>query len=215
MIDWSYVLHSQPNHTFDPDNLNKFFLERAKITTKTLELDKSKNLDILEIGCGIGHLSSLLSNDHNVVSVDNLRFHYNDKNYQSYLKNFNWPRTHFYIKLPYHKHKDFNTKMFENLKKFNKSFDYVIWQNSCLLDQPELTLNCLRSLFFNLLGILKPHGKLIIGFDCFDNSKIPFYNFLNQWQLQPQSQYVIIGSLCICLTKINTKINYIDGQHNS
>lgn len=204
MTDWSYVLHSEPDHPFDPDNLNKFFLERAEITTKKLELDKSKNLDILEIGCGIGHLSSLLSNDHNVVSVDNLSFHYNDKNYQSYLKNFNWPRTHFYIKLPYHKHKDFNTQMFENLKKFNKFFDYVIWQNSDWLDEKQLTQNCLQSLFDNLLKIIRHRGKLIIGFDCKDEktlNNISFYNFLSQWQLKPQSHYGIIGSLCICLTK--------------
>lgn len=204
MTDWSYVLHCDPDHSFDPDNLNEWFFERAEISAKSIDLDTSTGLDILEIGCGIGHFSKHLSDRHDVSSVDDFNFRKDDTNYQSYLKHLNWPRKHFYFQIPHHKHIDSNIENFEILKKFNKSFDYVIWQNSCLLDQPKLTQNCLESLFDNLLKIIRHRGKLIIGFDCRDEktpTKMPFYNFLSQWQLHPQSKYGIIGSLCICLTK--------------
>lgn len=202
--NWSRMLHSEQFSSYRPASLNQSFFSRADDTTKWLGLGKTKTnpKNILEIGCGLGHLSKFLSQYHKVYSVDDLNFHNWDRNYQRYLKSVNWPRKHFYFRLPNKKFSKQNFQMFKSIESFGTKFDYILWQNSDLLDQSKLTILCLRSLFESLTQYLEPkNGRFIIGFDCHieQNYKLfRFYDFLKQWQIESPSP---MGTLTLSIKK--------------
>lgn len=202
--NWSRWLHGDRFRAYKPNSLNKHFFARADETTRYLGIGKTKTYpkNILEIGCGLGHLSKFLSQYHKVYSVDDLNFHDYDKNYQKYLKDVNWPRKHFYFRFPNKKFSKQNFQMFKTIESFGTKFDYILWQNSDLLDQPKLTLLCLRSLFENLTQYLEPkHGRFIIGFDCHieqNYKRFRFYDFLKQWQIKSPSP---MGNLTLSIKK--------------
>ena len=200
-LDWSWLLHCSPQVKYQPYQLDKYFQNRAIKTAKSLGLDQIKSKEILEIGCGLGHLSKHLAKLHSVSSVDDDQFHIDDKNYQMYLKHVNWPRSHFYFKVPYMKFKKLNFESIKSLSTQGKKFDYILWQNSCLLDDKKVTLLCLRSLVENLMQHLKTQGKLIIGFDSrfLQHENLNnYYDFLKPLLI---GQFSPMGKITICLTK--------------
>jgi len=199
---WSYILHCVPDGPYQPELLDKFFNSRASRTANYLGLDRIKSKKILEIGCGLGHFSKHLARLHEVSSVDDKEFHLQDENYQKYLKHVNWPREHFRYKLPYVKFKKYNIQAIKNLSTHGKKFDYILWQNSCLLDNTNITTLCVRSLLDNLKQHLNPDGKIIIGFDsksAMGKNLSKYSDFLGSLLMDNGS--TPMGETTICVTK--------------
>ena len=138
-------------------------LEEANQSIKLLELDKSKPLDILELGAGIGHLSYLLEKyNHSVTCCDHVDYIKNKKEngsakskaYAETVELLNMSKQHFY-----YEPKD--SSAFDNFKKY----DYVLWQNNSMWQNAEFCTKQVTVHFFNnLINLLKPNGKLIIGY---------------------------------------------------
>lgn len=205
--DWSRLLHCVPDHKYDLESLNQFFYKRATMVSKWLGLDQSKGKDIAEIGCGLGHLSKTLSEYHNVSSFDDLDFMADTIIYQKYHKEFNWPRKNFYFKTPHLLNEEHNIKNFANINNDNKNFDYILWQNSSLLDEKTLTENCLKILLENLIKKLKENGKLLIGFDTKNDppcGQKPFFSFLKKYMVsEDEDNLLFFGRLVISVDQKN------------
>jgi len=202
--DWAFKLHCDPNHKFDLDGLNNEMFETAKTTSELLGLHGMENLNILEIGCGIGHLSKHLAERHNVISCDQLDYMISNKLYRRYLDEFGWPRKHFTFRTPYDQFVPENKQCFENLKQLDTEFDFIIWQNSDFFDTGDIvTEKCLEVLINNLLKLLRHGGRLVIGFHLSSTQDLQsnrFYQFLLPWLERDIKDYDIFGHMCVSLT---------------
>jgi SAM-dependent methyltransferase len=202
--DWSFKLHCDLNHDFDLDGLNRAMFGRAKLTSEVLGLHGMKNMNILEIGCGIGHLSKHLAERHNVTSCDQLDYMKHNKLYQRYLHEFGWPRKHFAFRTPYDQFASENKQNFKKLESLGIKFDFIIWQNSDFLEtKKSVTEKCLEVLISNLLQLMRHGGRLVLGFDLSRTTDIRstrFYSFLLPWLEKDTRDYDIIGKYIVSLT---------------
>lgn len=202
--DWSFKLHCDPIHDFDLDGLNKAMFGRAKATSEILGLHGMENMNILEIGCGIGHLSKHLAERHNVTSCDQLDYMYSNKLYRRYLDEFGWPRKDFTFHTPWDQFASENKQSLQNLKSLGIEFDFIIWQNSDLLESDNtVTERCLEEIISNLLKLMRHGGRLVLGFDLSEDKDVQsnrFYRFLLPWLETDNKDYDIFGGMCVSLT---------------
>lgn len=149
------------------NDLKQRILEADDIV-KLLKLRSENKKKILEIGCGIGILSKILSDyGHNVVSVDNPAYTSNDRYNDRYekLKNtFNWPRLDFYFEIPHHQKKQLNIDAFNKLESYGKNYDFILIQAFCLWQNASVTSMCTSYFIRSLQTLLNDNGKLIIGY---------------------------------------------------
>lgn len=146
-----------------PNDILNQRLQEAKQSIDLLGLDKSKPLDILELGAGIGHLSYLLGKyNHNITCCDHKDYIANKKAngsakgkaYAEAVELLNIHKQHFY-----YEPNDDNS--FGSLTKY----DYIIWQNNSMWQHAEYCTKQVTVHFFNsLINLLNPNGKLIIGY---------------------------------------------------
>ena len=147
-----------------PDSILDNRLKEAKESVELLGLNRSKPLNILELGAGIGHLSYLLEKyNHNVTCCDvegyaaHKKLKYKSaktKVYAEAVELLNIHKQHFY-------YEPNDNSSFDGLKKY----DYVIWQNNSMWQNTEYCTKQVTVHFFNgLVNLLKPNGKLIIGY---------------------------------------------------
>ncbi len=146
-----------------PNDILDQRLQAAKQSIELLGLDKSKPLDILELGAGIGHLSYLLEKyNHSVTCCDHKDYINNKKingsargkAYAQTVELLNMSKQHFY-------YEPNDNNAFENFKKY----DYVLWQNNSMWQNTEYCTKQVTVHFFNgLVNLLNPNGKLIIGY---------------------------------------------------
>ena len=137
----------------------------ADYTVERLHLnDFKQNKKILELGCGIGVLSKVLSEyGHTVVSVDNPEYTQGDY-YNNVKKTFNWPRLDFYFETPHHQHKQLNIDAFHKLESYGKNYDFILIQAFCLWQNNTVTSRCTSFFVRSLQTLLNDNGKLIIGY---------------------------------------------------
>jgi SAM-dependent methyltransferase len=171
----------------DIAKMNQDQFERAQNTVDLLNIHMPAK-HILEIGCGIGHLSRYLTDiGHTVVSTDCVQYNDHNKFYQDALSQFNHPRLPFCMNFPFADNKEKNDRNFGYLKSYSdKPFDIIIWQNSDLLDVEDVTEECIAEMINSLTKFLATNGVLWIGFDMplghlTPIEHFPFYNVFKQF----------------------------------
>lgn len=186
-IESDYQSICRATKPIDIIKMNQDQFKRAQYTVDLLNIQMPAK-HILEIGCGIGHLSRYLTDiGHTVVSTDCARYNDHNKFYQDALSQFNHPRLPFCMNFPFADNKEKNERNFSYLQSYlEKPFDLIIWQNSDLLDDQDVTEQCMLEMIDSLTKFLSASGVLWIGFDTFQGYLTPiehfrFYNILEQF----------------------------------
>jgi len=183
------------------DSLDEFissWMDYAQNTAKLLGLDVGIPKDILEIGCGMGHLSIVLKQlGHNVISCDDKNWINNFKisnptsMYLQACKKIDHDFSHFHFTVPHQKNKKVNHQMFDQLKSYHHSkYDFILWQNSCFWQKHNnIDIDDTKTLIQFLQSLLTKDGKLIFGYSQhnyldpdpdFESSKS--YQWLSPWR---------------------------------
>jgi len=189
---------------FDPATFNEYMFHRAKSTAKQLGCVGSEPKNILEIGCGIGHLSKYLSElGHNVTSVDVVRYNQDSKIYQKVLREFDWPRHPFCFNFPVDVNNENNDRNFEMLKSYaDHTYDLIIKENSTILE--EANNDDLSYILSKLQTLLSHNGKIVIGFDAkinkvYTDSLLKTYPVLAKYKVDPEK--LSLGQITIIVPK--------------
>jgi len=197
----NYLFSVFPTKTTDPEyqniciadepidivKMNQDQFKRAQNTVDLLNIQMPAK-HILEIGCGIGHLSRYLTDiGHTVVSTDAAAYNSHNKFYQDALLQFNHVRSPFCMNFPFADNKEKNQRNFGYLRSHSdKPFDLIIWQNSDLLNDDDVTEQCIPEMINSLTEFLSTNGVLWIGFDISLGNltpieHFPFYNVVKQF----------------------------------